>query len=563
MNDNIEMSSYQKDIFDYYNEHPHDNMIIEASAGSGKTQTALMLLSNTKTRDIYVAFNTGVADEFKKKIKNKNVKVSTVHALAYSFMVYNISELYVKAKIDYGKPTLNNFKIYNIVDKIIEKQFGKIDFNSRVFLRQNFYDLYNLCRLCLVNFGDLEHIHDLIEDHEIFKVYSKNDNDKLKVPELSQISQVLSLINAESLDEFERLGTIDFTDMLYITYWYIKNKKWKVPYWGFYQNVIIDEHQDQNQLQTSFLFFIKKKDGRYVIIQDRYQAIYFFAGADAKGAEMAYKIYAPCAEFKLPICYRCPKSHLNYVKKQFPYINIKPRDDAPIGDIKHINKDEIPKYISPGDMVISRKNSWLGSVIYDLLKHNFKIYMEDKELITNLKKLVNYKKYPQFGDFKKYLDKQIADYKDAVKTQKNKSAELSGEEFTKTFNQVVEINSKIDNVKLLRQICKYYSSNNSNSSATMKLTDYIDNLLSQEYNEESIRITSVHKAKGLEAENVFVLNEGEVCKAISFDQIQQEKNLSYISLTRAKNNLYLVSENNDESYDDEKVIFENDGEFLF
>ena len=112
MNDNIEMSSYQKDIFDYYNEHPYDNMIIEASAGSGKTQTALMLLNDTKTRDIYVAFNTGVADEFKKKIKNKNVKVSTVHALAYSFMVYNISELYVKAKIDYGKPTLNNFKIY-------------------------------------------------------------------------------------------------------------------------------------------------------------------------------------------------------------------------------------------------------------------------------------------------------------------------------------------------------------------------------------------------------------------------------------------------------------------
>ena len=54
-----------------------------------------------------------------------------------------------------------------------------------------------------------------------------------------------------------------------------------------------------------------------------------------------------------------------------------------------------------------------------------------------------------------------------------------------------------------------------------------------------------------------------MCKAISFEQSQQEKNLSYISLTRAKNNLYLVSENNDESYDDEKVMFEDDGEFLF
>ena len=57
-------------------------------------------------------------------------------------------------------------------------------------------------------------------------------------------------------------------------------------------------------------------------------------------------------------------------------------------------------------------------------------------------------------------------------------------------------------------------------------------------------LSSVHKAKGLEAENVFVLNEGKVCEdeRNSPEQDQQEKNLRYISITRAKNTLYFVKE---------------------
>ena len=61
---------------------------------------------------------------------------------------------------------------------------------------------------------------------------------------------------------------------------------------------------------------------------------------------------------------------------------------------------------------------------------------------------------------------------------------------------------------------------------------------------DSVRISSVHKAKGLEASNVFVLNEGKVCKDFRNckEQNQQESNLSYISFTRSKGMLYLVKE---------------------
>jgi superfamily I DNA/RNA helicase len=59
-----------------------------------------------------------------------------------------------------------------------------------------------------------------------------------------------------------------------------------------------------------------------------------------------------------------------------------------------------------------------------------------------------------------------------------------------------------------------------------------------------VRLCSVHKAKGLEAPNVFVLNEAKICKdpRNSWEQNEQEKNLSYISITRGMDNLYLVRE---------------------
>ena len=63
-----------------------------------------------------------------------------------------------------------------------------------------------------------------------------------------------------------------------------------------------------------------------------------------------------------------------------------------------------------------------------------------------------------------------------------------------------------------------------------------------------VRIMSIHKSKGLESDNVFVLNEGRVFSELgrSKDMVQQERNLSYVALTRAKENLYLVRCRSDE-----------------
>ena len=108
---------------------------------------------------------------------------------------------------------------------------------------------------------------------------------------------------------------------------------------------------------------------------------------------------------------------------------------------------------------------------------------------------------------------------------------------------VADSNSKMDNVNFVLDILKNYQQKNGITS-TANFQSYLDKLLNTSPNPSCVTLSSVHKAKGLEAENVFVLNEGKVCfdPRNSSELQQQEKNLSYISLTRAKNKMYLVKE---------------------
>jgi superfamily I DNA/RNA helicase len=66
-------------------------------------------------------------------------------------------------------------------------------------------------------------------------------------------------------------------------------------------------------------------------------------------------------------------------------------------------------------------------------------------------------------------------------------------------------------------------------------------------NKDAIKISTIHKAKGLENERVFIL-EYDKLPWKRFDmqpwEITQELNLKYVAITRAKQELYLVKSDN-------------------
>ena len=542
----MELSKYQKEIIDFFKSNPHDNIIVKALAGTGKSTLICLLTEETSTSDIYVAFNSSIAEEFSRKINNPKTKVKTLHSLGLAIMNSNLSESTSKGGIgsrntSSSGATLDNFKIHKIIDELIYETFGKYDkFEHKIFIKDNYVQLYNLCRLTCTNMSSDSEVEKLVEDYNLFVDYSGND---FSSPLVSTMVTWLEQIDEKSIEEFKTSRVIDFTDMLYITYKKLSSGEWKVPYYNYYTNIYIDEAQDLSTIQLLMLKFIKRKGGRYIFVLDENQAIYSFAGGNAKSCALIPKLYAPIKEFDLPINYRCPTSHLAKVNRDFG-IPIQPRPDAPIGSIKTIDKEEIKKYVHAGDLVISRKNKWLSDVILDLAIHGIPIYMEDKEMVEQIKKLVSSQKAASLYELKNKLEKIIKKYNVQLEKIVKKETEKA-EEDTKKMIDVSDTNSRIDNINFIKSILSYYSSQPQNKyDKPDDFIRYIDVLLNTKMPSNCVRVCSVHKAKGLEAPQTFVLNEAKVCtdRRNSWEQNEQEKNLSYISITRAKENLFLVRE---------------------
>ena len=546
---NFKPSTYQQDILDFFLNNPQSNMLVNALAGSGKSTTACMLSEHSKTSDLYIAFNASVVEEFKKKIKNPKTKVMTMHSLAYSIMLYNVEQ---ESKDSGEKPkgfgsqrskrtvSLDNFKPHKILDEEITKRYGRyIEFAKRVFLKDNYINLYNLCRLTLTDMSSNKDVSRLIDDHVLFLYYG---DEGYSAPDISEITSTLKILDTKSRQQFETQGVIDFTDMLWITFNKLKYDNWEVPYWALYTNIYCDEVQDFSNIQLNFLKFIKRTKGRYVFIGDFHQAIYNFAGANAQAFNQIPKMFAPVKTFDLPICYRCAKSHLSRVNREYG-IPILPCDDAPMGFVKTIDKSKISEYAKAGDMVISRKNKWIAEVVLDLARNGTPIFIEDKEMVGAIKRQILSSKCTSVGTLEKFLQKVISNYNKKLFEIVSKNSREGGHE-EEHLEAVAEANSKIDNTSFLLEILEGYLENHASSDSVSKFSNFIDKLLNTTPSPNCVRLCSIHKAKGLEATNVFVLNEAKINYDFrnSKEQNIQEKNLSYIATTRAKEGLYLVKE---------------------
>lgn len=546
---NFKPSTYQQDILDFFLNNPQSNMLVNALAGSGKSTTACMLSEHSKTSDLYIAFNASVVEEFKKKIKNPKTKVMTMHSLAYSIMLYNVEQ---ESKDSGEKPkgfgsqrskrtvSLDNFKPHKILDEEITKRYGRyIEFAKRVFLKDNYVNLYNLCRLTLTDMSSNKDVSRLINDHVLFLYYG---DEGYSAPDISEITSTLKILDTKSRQQFETQGVIDFTDMLWITFNKLKYDNWEVPYWALYTNIYCDECQDFSNIQLNFLKFIKRAKGRYVFIGDFFQAIYNFAGSNAQAFNQIPKMFAPIETFDLPICYRCAKSHLSRVNREYG-IPILPRDDAPLGFVKTIDKNKISEYAKAGDMVISRKNKWIAEVVLDLARNGTPIFIEDKEMVGAIKRQILSSKCTSVGTLEKFLQKVISNYNKKLFEIVSKNVREGGHE-EERLEAVAETNSKIDNTSFLLEILEGYLENHASSDSVSKFSNFIDKLLNTTPSPNCVRLCSIHKAKGLEATNVFVLNEAKINYDFrnSKEQNIQEKNLSYIATTRAKEGLYLVKE---------------------
>lgn len=492
-------SEYQEKIFDWI-EHGVGNAVVSAYAGSGKTSTcvaAIKLIPKTQ-KCLFIAFNKSIAEELSNRLKNRsNVNVRTTHSLGLLMLKRNFGSDIEVDEYKYRKYLKKNISELTTAQENIRTQEDIIKYID------NTTQLINFSRLNLAQ-----------SDKEIAAVAAKYDI-PVDYDECSVARKCLEWGQ-------KNVATVDYTDMI----WLPVELSLK-PIGLTFDWVFFDEAQDASI--TSIQLFLKtlKRGGRFMAVGDENQAIYSFAGADEEAFGFL-KNYQNTTMFQLPISYRCPNKVIRLAQDYVE--DIKARTDAPDGIV--VNNGHI-RDIKDGDMVLARTKSPLIKLYTKLLRKNINCYIKGSDIAT---KMINTLENVKEEELNRDLTEDgvfVRLYNDLF-NDRNKLIQTRGLDYDDATlsSYIMEEYDTIQTLYLL----------SSKLNTKTQLIEHIKEIFKED--SEGVCLSTIHKAKGLESDNVYILCRSSMPSRLAqhdWERIQ-ENNLIYVAYTRAKEKLCFISE---------------------
>lgn len=436
--------------------------------------------------------------------------ISTLNSAGWR-IVRQYLQIYPSQKIKLSKNK------YKWIAEDLKLVFGRKSRGSRLKAEKilentaDFFKLIDLVRLCDVQVTT-SNVLDLIRHFQIEKVY---EPDKLT----GWIQQCLKIGEQQAINK----QCFDFVEQVWLpTHWKLQDESWVKPY----KFVLVDECQDLNKAQLNLVKLLAGNEGRILSVGDPSQAVFGFAGADDNSYYNVVK-ETKAVELPLSICYRCPTSHIKLVKNQFPHIPIEAAENAVEGIINQIEPEKIYEYIKDKDMVLGRKTAPLVSLCIKLISQGKKAIVKGKSIGENLSKEVEQIALNPIYTWKLFID-CLEKYRHLKTTQYQ---ELDNKE-----ELIESMNDKLNAIATIYDSIPY-------ATSVDDLYKEITKLFSD--NDAPITLSTIHRAKGLEAERIFIWHPEHMPMRWRDQlewQLEQEKNLLYVALTRSKSELYICGE---------------------
>ena len=500
----LEYSDYQLDIFKAV-ENGETNIAINAVAGSGKTTTIVSACKrlNESERDvIFLAFNKLIVEELKTKLKDY-AYVSTLHAFGFSILkrLYNHPEYKMFIKVDswkYQKYVKDNvFSLSRIITPDTD--------NAKVFgFCCNVAKLYALARVNLIQYNekDLSQLRALCDEHNLLTLFDE--------------VEVCNIMLADAY-KMPNDMVIDYTDMIVLPLFHREH----IP---TYKYVFIDECQDLNKAQREMML-CAAKNGRFIAVGDRNQAINGFAGADCQSFD---KIASQPNTIELPLSvnYRCGKNMIKLAQTIVPHIKAhKGAIDGKVTEVKQLTKD----LFQENDMVLCRTSAPLVGLCMKLIESGITAVVKGKDIAQDLKNLIENANTRDIKAVLNYLNEERKKCIDILREERR-----CDENTAKNSTRYINLD---DRCKCIENICMY------SIKDITQLKSYINRMFTDEKVENAVMLSTVHKSKGLEANRVLILLPDKLPLKFPHQQEWQEKqefNLKYVALTRARKELIFI-----------------------
>lgn len=490
-------------------EAPH--VIVIARAGTGKTTTSVGSLNYLrKTPNVFtpspqqqaifdaiaqetpesvhmVAFNKSIAMELEKRLP-LGVTASTMHSMGFSIL---------RDDARYRRTKMNQYAVENILEKL--SGIGYRDMYKQKFPVNEIKRLVELCKMNLIDPNDEDfnaQIDEVASHHEI---------------EMSKPELIVDMVRRSLLKSMETYHEISFADMIWLpVVMKMRCKK--------YDLLIVDEAQDLNRCQQALA---KMCSRRLVMVGDDRQAIYGFAGADCESIprmiEELKETDRGVVVLPLTVTRRCGQAIVEEARKIVPEFEAHPSNG--IGLVNTLPDAKFQETVKETDMVLCRVNAPLVSYCFRLLKEGRKARIQGRDigqgLISLLKKM-------KANDLPELVEKLEAWYD--AETEK-----LMRKKFTSEA-QMIALDDKKDCLMCFCDACE----------SVDEVIRKIESIFTD--SGSGVLLSSVHRAKGLESDHVFILQPNLMPHPMAKNewQIEQEHNLRYVAITRAIKELTYV-----------------------
>lgn len=487
---------------DYISQH----LVVEAVAGSGKTTTIVHALELIPShfKVAFVAFNKHIASELGKRAP-EHVTCLTLHSLGMSNIRNNISKttiepekvsLILNTRYPVSKKLVGTkVNVKNEKGETVEFEFTESMRRENYIKRHALREVSSICKSVLVDVDNQTAVRAVIDRYGI----------QIDASIMNEVLEYLPVLMNKCKEDTKM---VDFDDMI----WLPLALGMTFEQFDF---LMVDEAQDMNASQIEFILKSVKPTGHIVAVGDRNQSLYGFRGADTDAIP---NIISRLDAITLPlsVTYRCPTKHVELAQRIVPQIEA--REDAPEGTlVENFSYFDLAMKLQPGDMVICRTNAPLIRPAFECIRMGKKAIIRGKEIGSQLINLIKRFETDDLGEFgislAEWYEKEASKYMN------------SGKEM-----QAILLTDKVETLQYIMGEC----------SSVTELMSKI-NLL---FNDNNIGIifSSVHRAKGLEAENVYILRPDLMPhpKAGEGWQQQQEKNALYVAQTRSKANMFIV-----------------------
>lgn len=524
---------------------PH--VIVEARAGTGKTTTLIEGLKRVKgipTKIIpspqqeavwtsmeqskgnaqticFVAFNKAIAEELKSRVP-EGCDAMTMHSMGCKAVMRAFTGIQI-----------SSYRVQDIIADLLETDIRELRREKPVVLRA-VEELVGLCKQNLV--GYFGTAGDAYRDIDCERVCWEE--------KLSELASYYDIdLNGESAEVFDLIPKvlerckdpladrrIDFNDMIWLPV------ALNLPLFQ-YDMLLVDEAQDLNRCQQALA---RKAGKRLVFCGDPKQSIYGFAGADCESMkrieEELRQTERGVIHLPLTVTRRCGKAIVAEALKIVPDFGA--YESNPEGKILYMKyhggdgDDSHGCYpyhgaVTDGDMLLCRVNAPLVSQCFKFLRQGRRANIQGRDIGAGLVRLL--KRIDSEGT--QPIARVIQGLDEWYHLEQRKETAKRNP----SNHKLIALQDKHD---CLLCFCE-------GAKTGADVIRKIESVFTDDRENVGIKLSSIHKAKGLEARRVFLL-EPEGCTvphpmARQPWEREQEMNLRYVAVTRAIEELVYVT----------------------